>query len=258
MPNTRLGLWKSINKRRGKDVVSTASAASTVEESVSCGTFGSASKQTLPTGNHPSSTNEECHAYLSSQTSEAKLPGPVDEVIIQPLSCPLPNVLDEEKSYQYSRTEDDLNRLNAHEFVRSRDDYAGPVDVDAYIQEDSSTSTTSGERHEILEIKRRLQSKHASKIPRQIIVYDNDDHESSLSGYDDGFGTLFDDIYHNPFPFDEAARDKCTGYLPSRGHSCTPSVFVKVQPSKAFDEEFPADELYAVSRSSMAPNGFAC
>ncbi|GAX24884.1 hypothetical protein FisN_2Lu182 [Fistulifera solaris] len=258
MPNTRLGLWKSINKRRGKDVVSTASAASTVEESVSCGTFGSASKQTLLPGNHTPSTNEKCRADLSSQRSEAKIPGPVDEIIIQPLFCPLPNVVDEERSYQYSRTEDDHNRLNAHELVRSRDDYAGPVDVDAYIQEDLSTSTTSEERHEILAIKRRLQSKHASKIPRQIIVYDNDDHEISLSGYDEGFGTMFDDIYHNPFPFDEAARDKCTGYLPSRVHSRTASVFVKVQSSKEFNEEYPADEYYAVSRRNMAPNGFDC
>jgi hypothetical protein len=258
MPNTRLGLWKSINKRRGKDVVSTASAESTVEESVSCGTFGSASKQTLLPSNHPSSTNEECRADLSSQRSEAKIPGPVDEIIIQPFSRPLPNVLDEEKSYQFSRTEDDHNQLNAHESVKSRDEYAGPVDVDAYIQEDSSTSTTSEERHELLAIKRRLQSKHASKIPRQIILYDNDDHESSLSGYDEGFGTLFDDIYHNPFPFDETARDKCTVYLPSRGHRHTSSVFVKVQSSKAFDEEFPADEYYDVSHRNMAPNGFEC
>lgn len=273
MPNTRLGLWKSI-KRRGKDVVSTASASSTVEESVSCGTSGSGSKQTLLPGNHPSNDNHESRSELMNEQSTEKHSGPVDEIIIKSHANPCLDLdtLGIEESPQYTITEDGRWRLKTTCCPNERTaeaSYKGPVDVDAYIQDDSSTSTTSEERQEIVAIKKRLQSRHASKVPRQIVLYDNDDYESNLAGYDGGFGTLFDDAFHNSYPFDEAARDVCTGKAPNKTQSQTQSFQVNIRSSQFGKTEVPkyattaaekrrALKYQAVSRRPMAPDAFEC
>ena len=261
MSNTRRSLWKSI-KRGGKEVVSTASAASTAEESGSCGTSGSGSKQTLTLSDSGNTDEHElCSELIKGEPAE-KYSGPVDEIIIQPSANDrlAPDGLEKQESLQYHITEDGRWRLKAcRASQRTVDaDYGGPVDVDAYIQDDSSASTTSEERREISAIKRRLQSRHASKVPRQIVLCDNNDYENNLAGYDDDFGTLFDDVYHNSYPFDEAARDKCVGEVPKKTQTHTRSFHVKVN-SCTFDRaEFHADEFLMVSSRSMAPNAFEC
>lgn len=248
MPNQRRGLWKAI-KRRGKEGVSTGSAASTVEESVSCGTFGSAPKPTLQGQDHFSNADlQEFRLELIERASTARLSGPVDvdEFLAEPHTNPrlLSNdPIKEQNGYQFRLSEDGQRRLCVHTPTQQQNvsnyrgpvdvDNVGPVDVDAFIQDDTSTSTTSEERAEIMAIRGRLQSRNSSKLPRNEVLVDSDDHEASLVGYEDGFGTLFDDVYHNPdlHPFDEAPMDEYHGSLSSKAQSRTRVYYVKIPAS---------------------------
>lgn len=209
-------IWKSI-KRRGKDGISTAaSAASTVEESVSCDSLAP-----KPQGDDDFYSHTDLQEFRlelierASSVAKDSAPVDVDDFFVEPQVFPIVSSPNERQQDAYSGEEDLCEIFDSISSPQQQEYHHGPVDVDTIFMEDDnmSTSTTSEERADIWAIQTRLQSR-SEKVPQTVVLVDNDDdyYDSCLAGYEEGFGTLFDDIYHAPTscPFDDAYPDSCS------------------------------------------------